>query len=630
MRLHHRLALVLTALVVATGIAAVGPATTAEAAAPTTGRYTALDTTRAWSGSVGTTAKVVPIAGRAGVPANATAVVVNVEVEKPTAAGYVRVTPGGVDARVATQEFRAGQTISNLATVRLAKGGLQVKLSAGSGTVYLDVSGYYADGSGATYTPLNAARVFQGRVGTGAVRVPLAGKAGIPSTATAVALNTEVEAPTADGYVRVTPAGKDAQVAAQVFTRGTTISNLVTVKLSGGAAQVKVSRGAATVYMDVAGYYANSSTGSVFVPIDTVRAYAGPVTTTARTVRLTGTAGVPGTATAVVANAETEQTTAAGYLRVTPAGQDAQVATQVFGAKQAVSNLVIAKVVGSSVDRRVQVKVSRGSAVLDLDVAGYFVDGSSGSGFGADVSWPQGGSPSNYPTNQAFGIVGVNEGLANNTNPYLAQQLAWAQSSAGGTSQPKTQLYVNTANPGQYFKDNPTKPRTSWPTSNVDPGGTTVLPGKSGNPYGACVAGDAALTSAQCSWMYGWNRAYEDAQTRGVASPGSYRWWLDAETDGSWQKTTTLNRATLEGMTAYFVSIGATVGVYSSPSEWSTLFGAVPSGSTLYKLPTWRAIGPASAASAQAACSAAPYVAGGRTTIVQYVTGSTDNVVSCV
>ncbi|MBK0296309.1 family 16 glycosylhydrolase [Bacillus sp. S34] len=25
--------------------------------------------------------------------------------------------------------------------------------------------------------------------------------------------------------------------------------------------------------------------------------------------------------------------------------------------------------------------------MLDLDVAGYFVDGSSGSGFGADVSW---------------------------------------------------------------------------------------------------------------------------------------------------------------------------------------------------------------------------------------------------
>ena len=184
----------------------------------------------------------------------------------------------------------------------------------------MDVSGYYVDGAGATYTPVDAARVFRQQVGTTPVRVPLAGTGGVPADATAVAVNTQVEATTANGYVRVTPAGQDPQVASQVFTRGTAVSNLVIVKLVGGAAQVRVSSGTATVSMDVSGYYTNSDSGSVFVPIDTTRAYAGPVGTTPRTVRLTGTAGVPGTATAVVANAETERTTAAGYLRVTPAG----------------------------------------------------------------------------------------------------------------------------------------------------------------------------------------------------------------------------------------------------------------------------------------------------------------------
>lgn len=632
MRLQHRIALVLSAVVVAAGFVAVGPAATASAAAPANGRYTAVDTTRVWSGAVGTTAKVVQITGLAGVPADATAVVVNVEVEKPTAAGYVRVTPAGVDSSVATQEFAAGQTISNLATVKLsANGSVQVKVSRGSATGYFDVSGYYSDGSGgATYTPLDATRVFQQTVGTSPVTVPLAGQGGVPEDATAVVVNTEVGNPTTAGYVRVTPAGRDASVAAQVFGPRQTISNLVIVKLNGGAAQVKLSRGSGTVFMDVSGYYSASDTGSVYVPIDTTRAYAGAVSTTTRTLRLAGTAGVPGTATAVVANAEVGTPTTAGYLRVTPAGQDATVATQVFSARQDVSNLVMAKVTGSTVDRRVQAKLSAGSGQLFLDVAGYFVDGSSGTGFGADISWPQGSSASAYPTNQAFGIVGVNHGLANNTNDSLTQQLAWAQGSVGGTSQPKAQLYVNTANPGQAFKDNPALSRASWPTSNVDPGGTTVPSGTSGNPYGTCVAGDAALTSTSCSWMYGWNRAHDDAQTRGVASPGSYRWWLDAETDGSWQKTTTLNRATLEGMTAYFTGIGASVGVYSSPSEWTTLFGSVPSTSPLYRLPTWRAIGTATAAQAQAACAAAPYVAGGKTTLVQFVVGAQDHDVSCV
>jgi hypothetical protein len=622
--LHRTAFIALATALIAVVLVALGlvvsPPTPAHAAAPSTGRYVPVDTTRVWSGSVGTAPKVVPIAGRAGVPAAATAVVVNVEVGSPTASGYVRVTPAGVDASVATQEFSAGQTISNLATVKLAKGGVQVKLSAGSGTVFMDVSGYYVDGAGATYTPVDAARVFRQQVGTTPVRVPLAGTGGVPADATAVAVNTQVEATTANGYVRVTPAGQDPQVASQVFTRGTAVSNLVIVKLVGGAAQVRVSSGTATVSMDVSGYYTNSDSGSVFVPIDTTRAYAGPVGTTPRTVRLTGTAGVPGTATAVVANAETERTTAAGYLRVTPAGTDAQVATQVFGAGRAISNLVMAKVTGSTANRGVQAKVSAGTATLDLDVAGYFMDGSSGSGIGADVSWPQcnaDGSSTALPVGQAFGIVGVNGGLANNDNDCLAQHLAWAATSAGGTSQPTTQLYVNTANPGRKA--------SVWPTSNTVPNGGPTLTG-SQNPYGTCRGG----YDLPCTFMYGFTRAWEDATARGVSSPGSYRWWLDAETDGTWQTSTALNRASLEGMTASFTRLGGTVGLYSSPSEWTTLFGSVPSTSSLYRLPTWRAIGAGTLASAQRACAAAPFTAGGRVTMVQYVSGGFDRNATCV
>lgn len=631
----HRFALVLATAVAAVGLVGTGlalgtpapasAATPASVPAPSTGRYVPLDTTRVWSGSVGTSPTVVTVAGTGGVPADATAVVVNVEVSNPTTAGYVRVTPRGSDPRVATQAFSAGQSIANLSTVKLVQGGVQVKLSSGTGTVFLDVSGYYVDGQGATYTPLDAQRVFGGTVGTTPVRVPLAGLGGVPAGATAVAVNTQVQDTTANGYVRVTPAGRDAQVAAQVFTRGTAISNLVIVRLVDGAAQVKVSSGTATVFMDVSGYYEDSDSGSVFVPIDTTRAYSGPVTTTPRTVRLTGTAGVPGTATAVVANAETEQTTATGYLRVTPAGQDAQVATQPFRAGTAVSNLVMVKVNGSSVDRRVQAKVSAGSAVLDFDVAGYFMDGSSGSGIGADLSWPQCGSASSWPQDMAFGIVGVNGGKATTTNPCSGQQVVWASGSAGGTTQPTVQLYVNTANPGEYFRDHPTVDRGSWPTSNAGSDAT-----RPSNPYGSCVATTAGLTSTACSWMYGWNRAVEDANDRGVADPGSRRWWLDAETDGTWQSGLAQNRATLEGMTAYLTSIGASVGLYSSPSEWTTLFGTVPSSSTLAGLPSWRAVGVATLATAQQSCTAAPFTVGGRVEMVQYVADGFDRNATCV
>ncbi|WIB76341.1 hypothetical protein DEJ28_11765 [Curtobacterium sp. MCPF17_002] len=620
MRLQHRLALVLTAVVVAAGFAAVGPATTAQAAAPTTGRYTPLDTVRSWTGTVRTTPTTVQLGGRTGVPATATAVVVNVEVENPTAAGSARVTPAGVSAGVTTQAFRKGQTVSSLQTVRLAGGKVQVQLTAGAGTVYLDVSGYYANGSGATFTPLNAARVFNKRVGTTPTKVPLAGHAGIPSTATAVALNTEVGTPSANGYVRVTPAGKDARVAAQVFTKGTTISNLVIVKLAGGAAQVKVSSGTATVFMDVAGYYANTSTGSVFVPVNPVRAASTTLTTTPRQIRLSGTAGVPGTATAIVATATTSRTTAASYLRFTPAGQDPQVATQVLGAGQTLSNAVMTKLVGSTVDRRVQAKVSAGTAALTVDVAGYFMSGASGSGFGADISWPQCGAA--LPTGQAFGVVGANGSLVNQSNPCVAQQLKWAAASVGGTNQPKAQVYALAANPGRAA--------SVWPKSSADPAGT----GKTiSSQYGVCTgAYDAA-----CSYMYGYTRAYEATHSRGVPTPSAYRWWVDVETGLSWLKSTDAkdyqaqNRADIEGMVAALKAAKvSTVGIYSTKAQFNTIVGSVPANSPLTGLPSWIAVGTDGVAAAQAACSAGGLTTGSRVQMAQYVVGAQDQNVTCV
>ena len=622
-RLHHLFVLGLGIVLVVTGLVVVAPGA-AEAAAPTTGRYFPVATARAFSGTVGTTPKVVTIAGRNGVPVGATAVVLNVEVDVPTRAGYVRVTPAGSDPSVATQEFRAGQTISNLTTVKLTGGKVQTKLSAGSATVHFDVSGYYGSGAGSTYTPVDAARVFAGsKVGTSPVRVPLAGTGGVPSNATAVAVNVAVEQQTADGYVRVTAAGQDPSVAAQVYQRGTAVSNLVVVGLTGGAAQVKVSRGTATVFMDVVGYYSPSTTGSVFVPVDTVRVATTAVSTTPRTVRVTGTAGVPGTATAVVANVEVSAPTATGYLRVTPSGQDARVATQDHVRGQEISALTMPKVVGSSVDRRVQAKVSAGTATVFVDVSGYFLDGSSGSGFGADISSPQCAAQGSaaisgsVPSDQAFGVVGVNGGLANQTNSCLAPELAWAAASRGGTSQPKVQLYVNTANPGSKA--------SVWPGSNTIPGGPTVR-----NPYGTCTGG----FDKPCSYVYGYTRAYEDATSRGITSPSAYRWWLDVEiggpTGGTWQTDTAQNRADLEGMTAYFSGIGAQVGLYSTSYQLGLVAGPVPSSSSLYRLPSWVATGASSPAVAQRACSGSPLTGGGKVVMTQYVAGGIDRNVSCV
>ena len=239
----------------------------------------------------------------------------------------------------------------------------------------------------------------------------------------------------------------------------------------------------------------------------------------------------------------------------------------------------------------------------------YQVIHPSAAGDGNDVSWPQ--CDSALPRGQAFGIVGVNNGTADSTNPCLAAELSWAASSLGGTSQSKAALYVNTANPGTEG--------SWWPTGNTYAGKTVA------NPYGHCSPGSVG---AACSYMYGYAKAYEDASSRGVSAPGSYTWWLDVETGNTWSTDTAANLADLEGMAAYFSSIGAQVGIYSTGAQWASIVGAVPSTSTLYALRSWIA-GATTAAAAAANCSAAPLTGGGKVALTQYTSGAYDFDHSC-
>ena len=237
---------------------------------------------------------------------------------------------------------------------------------------------------------------------------------------------------------------------------------------------------------------------------------------------------------------------------------------------------------------------------------------------GNDISYPQ--CSKTLPSGQAFGIVGVNGGLATTANPCLAKQLQWAAASTGVVaSQPKTQLYVNTANPGEIIDQVSTWPKT----------GET--------PYGTCDG----TNSLACSWQYGYERAVDQekmfldaAGVAGItANTGDFVWWLDVETENTWQSGSSdalaRNRATLEAMTSYFTSKGAKVGVYSTNYQWGVIAGTIPSVSNLYTLDSWMA-GARTLRGAQANCTNAPLNPGGRVILSQYVSSGLDYDISCI
>jgi hypothetical protein len=250
-------------------------------------------------------------------------------------------------------------------------------------------------------------------------------------------------------------------------------------------------------------------------------------------------------------------------------------------------------------------------AIVGASAMPAYAAGTSHAPGGNDVSFPQ--CRKALPSQHTFGIVGVNDGRADTTNPCLAGQITWARNSSGRTRQPKVSFYVNTGEPGKLKV-------ADWPVNNRDPIYGVVV----ADPYGACAGRD----DRACAWQFGRNMAELDAKIRGISKPGRYRWWLDVETITTWDSSTWNNRADLEGMVAYFHHIGGTVGIYSTAFQLHKILKIIPSTSLLYHLADWIP-GAKTRAQAQANCHLAPLTARGTVTLTQWEKSKIDHDFSC-
>ncbi len=230
-----------------------------------------------------------------------------------------------------------------------------------------------------------------------------------------------------------------------------------------------------------------------------------------------------------------------------------------------------------------------------------------------DVSYPQ--CSGSYPSQPLFGVVGVNGGLANNTNPCLGSELHWASDAPGEKQpqQPPLSLYIDTANPGAHHV-------ADWPT-----GGSTGL-------YGAC---NGELTNA-CSYLYGEQRAAHSYGVAAALDADAARiapWWLDVELAGSWAGTYQLNIAALQGFVAGLQGAGTTgpVGIYSTQAQWRDITGlTAETTATAFggKLPSWVAGTRATLAQARQNCTNGGFT-GVAPTLAQYRIGPLDADVRC-
>lgn len=223
--------------------------------------------------TVGTPVEVV-VGGRAGVPANAAAAVLNVTAAEPAGAGHLTAYPCGETPPTASNVNYAGgdAAIPNLVVVKLGTDGKVCLTSGVSGShLIVDVTGYFP--AGADYTALVPGRLLDTRAGRATVdgeqvgagkpvagtpiELPVLGRHGIPADALAVVLNVTAADTDGAGYLKVWPCGAAEPLASNVnFTAaGQTRANAVFATIGdGGAVCIVAKPASAHVVVDVAGF----------------------------------------------------------------------------------------------------------------------------------------------------------------------------------------------------------------------------------------------------------------------------------------------------------------------------------------------------------------------------------------
>ncbi|MEZ5232063.1 MAG: hypothetical protein AB7W59_27600 [Acidimicrobiia bacterium] len=87
----------------------------------------------------------IQVAGRGGVPADATSVLLNVTAVGPTAEGFLAVWPSGPFPGTSNLNFKAADVVPNMVFTPLSNGAVTVMASSGRPHVLIDVAAYSSD-----------------------------------------------------------------------------------------------------------------------------------------------------------------------------------------------------------------------------------------------------------------------------------------------------------------------------------------------------------------------------------------------------------------------------------------------------------------------------------------------------
>jgi hypothetical protein len=321
------------------------------------------------------------------VPADTSAVVMNLTATETSAAGFVTAYPcDGTQPDTSNLNFVAGQTVPNLVTVDVGLSQEVCFFASVSTHLLADLAGYYVFGGGDGFAPSPPVRMLDTRnLETGVIGPAKVAGHGVfdfdvssfvPPNATAIVFNLTATDVVGPGFVTAYQCGQQPPTASNLnVLPGQTVPNLVTVAIPSTFKHVCFfTTSPLNLIADLAGWYSpTASSGFISIfptrwadtrDISTVPLPAGSVYFVDFSLDFPD-------ATATVFNATATEPLAAGYLTAFPCGPTVPDASNVnFVAGQSVPNMAI-----SAVDSFGRVCIfNSAEAHWIMDVSGYFTD----------------------------------------------------------------------------------------------------------------------------------------------------------------------------------------------------------------------------------------------------------------
>jgi hypothetical protein len=299
----------------------------------------------------------VPVRGQNGVPADATAVLVNVTLAEGISLGGAVVYSCDRLPDLVTV-ILDGVASANLSTAPIAADGTICFQVSDDTHLVADLAGWYGPSAASGFNPVTPARLLDTRIGLGApkAQVPangtltlqVAGLGGVPTGAKAAALNITATETKGNGYVTAYPCDQPRPTASNLnFAAARTVPNLAVVPLAANGTVCLYSFAAADLLADASGWFGD--TGSSFTPISSTEQDDSVVFDSGEdyllagnqvvTIKVRGEAGVPDTATSAVLGLFAAAGPQAGYLTAYPCDQPRPTASNlnyraaVIGAK---------------------------------------------------------------------------------------------------------------------------------------------------------------------------------------------------------------------------------------------------------------------------------------------------------